>query len=214
MVLSGRRRTRSLLPGLRAMASKNPLPGFWRVCWIPASWLTFTGCLNSSVVWSVVPAKDQLSIQLPVPRKPGPPDPCTCCCKPAWACASRLSETDGVVESVDAHAQAGLQQQVHGSGGPGLRGTGNWIESWSFAGTTLQTTEEFRQPVKVNQDAGIQQTRQNPGSGFFEAIARKPGSNERVVMRPDRTIVIRDRVVAQFPGAYGAHSPAIKEVRA
>src|SRR5437879_12700908 len=29
---------------------------------------------------------------------------------------TRLSETDGVVESVDAHAQAGLQQQVHGSG--------------------------------------------------------------------------------------------------
>ena len=46
-----------------------------------------------------------------------------------------------------------------------------------------------------------------------QAIARQPMSNQGIVVRPDRTVVITHGIVAAFGGGDGSHAPAGEQCR-
>src|SRR5690606_11178352 len=77
-----------------------------------------------------------------------------------------------------------------------------------LAGAAREAAEEFGKTVEVEEEARIQQRGEDAGSLFVEAVSGEPRRDEGVVVRPDRTIVVRHRVVARLAGGHGPNSPA------
>ena len=62
--------------------------------------------------------------------------------------------------------------------------------------------------MQVNVQARVEQSREHGQRRVLQAVAREPGRDERVVVRPDRAVVVRHRVVARFAGRERADAPA------
>ena len=76
----------------------------------------------------------------------------------------------------------------------GAHATG--IERGILATTARKTANQLRQPVQIDRLTQIGHRRQDAPGGAGEAVARHPRGDQRVVVRPDRAVVIRLRVVA------------------
>src|SRR4030095_9686152 len=66
--------------------------------------------------------------------------------------------------------------------------------------------------MQIEEDARVHHTSEHHGSWSLEVVPGKSRGDQRVIMRPDRTIVIRHRIVARFTTGYCAHSPSRKGV--
>ncbi len=72
--------------------------------------------------------------------------------------------------------------------------------------------EDLRQTVAG--DRGGVDERVGDRTGLVvQAVAGQSQRDQGVVVRPDRTAVVRQRVVRRLPGGQGAHTPAGEEVR-
>ena len=67
--------------------------------------------------------------------------------------------------------------------------------------------------MQINKCTDCEQGRKYFGSHVFESVAGEAGGDQRIVMRPDRTIVIRNRIVSGFSTGYRANSPTRVEIR-
>ena len=76
----------------------------------------------------------------------------------------------------------------------------------------MKATEQLGQPVKVYQNANVQQSGENAGRQVFETIPGETASDQRVIVRPHRTVVIRNWVVPDFLATHGSHTPAGKKI--
>src|SRR5262249_22596948 len=72
--------------------------------------------------------------------------------------------------------------------------------------------ERLGQPL-VEELRGLQDRERDPGCLRVESVAREPGGDQRVVVRPDGSEVIADRVVAAVALGHRAYAPAGKQAR-
>src|SRR5215468_3648220 len=94
--------------------------------------------------------------------------------------------------------------------GPGLGTARGWILDRKERPLAGVAGEGFRQAVI--EELGCLEHRKRDLSGLcVESVARKPGCNQRVVVGPNGSDVIADRVVAALAVGHRAHAPAREE---
>lgn len=119
----------------------------------------------------------------------------------------RVGEDNLFLRATDFETQASLKEKEHGPRGPRLRGARNWIERRAFAWTPVKTAEQLRKPVQVEEKACVEQSRENLNHFVLKSVSGKPCSDDGIIMRPDRSVVIGHWVVARFASSYSTHSP-------
>ena len=65
-------------------------------------------------------------------------------------------QADLMARGVDGQAQAGLQEQKHRAGRPGLRRAGDRIERGAFAGPPREAAKQLGHAVQVHEHAGVE----------------------------------------------------------
>ncbi len=94
------------------------------------------------------------------------------------------------------------------AGRPRLRRAGDRIERRPLARPARKAAEQLGQPVEIDHLAGAEHRLEQPQRQVVEAVAGEAGRDERVVVRPDRSVVIRHRVVAQLGRRPASGSPS------
>src|ERR1043166_1628511 len=61
--------------------------------------------------------------------------------------------------------------------------------------------------MQIEEKSGIQKACEDHPCRLLQSISSESSSNQRVIMRPDRSIVIRHRVIARFAAGHRADSP-------
>ena len=115
-------------------------------------------------------------------------------------------------DGVDREAQARLQDQENSAGGPGLRRAGHRIQRGPFTWSAAEAAEELRHTLHVDVQARVEEAFRDSGDSVGQAVPPEAGRCERVVVRPDRPVVVRHRVVARLARPDGPDSPPGKEV--
>src|SRR3984957_9480113 len=125
----------------------------------------------------------------------------------------RAVKTDLLRVAIELEAQTSLQQRQRRSARPGLRGAGHRIERWALAEGAREAAKQFRRPTQVHIARSVKETRQEPLSFLSQSISSKAEADQRVVVRPDRAVVVGHRIVARFGRGDRPDAPAREEVR-
>ena len=110
---------------------------------------------------------------------------------------------------VHLEAQEGPQEQERGGRGPGLRRARRRVAA--RAGRTSRRSKPQNSSGRRVAERGrrVEQAARRPGcASVDEAVARQPGRDEGVVVRPDRAVVVAHRVVGAASPAQRADAPA------
>lgn len=82
----------------------------------------------------------------------------------------------------------------------------------SRARAAFEAAEELRQSAQVQEQGGVEETGEKPDRRLLEAVPGEPGRDDGVVMRPNRSIVVGHRVVADLPGGERPNPPAAMKI--
>src|SRR5215467_5979226 len=115
---------------------------------------------------------------------------------------------------VNANAKARLQEHEDGACGPGLRRAGHWIKGRALSLTAIDSAEEFGKSMKFDCAAQVEQAHQDASGEFALPIACHAGSDQGIVVGPNRAVVVRQRVVTGLVTAYRANTPSAEKVAA
>src|SRR5690606_13352737 len=121
-------------------------------------------------------------------------------------------KADLVPVMVEAQPDAGGQERERGGGGPGLGSTGHRIGNRPAPAPASESAEEFRQPQQILVARSVKHAGKNLGCVPLQAITAQAQRDERIVVRPHRSIMIRYWVVSAFPLRNGADSPAAESL--
>src|SRR5262249_28417565 len=80
--------------------------------------------------------------------------------------------------------------------------------------SALEAAEQLRQAMQVEKRAGFVQSPQDAQYALLESVMGQALRDQGVVVRPDRAVVIRHRIVARLARGYGSHPPAGKRLGA
>src|SRR6185437_3773378 len=72
----------------------------------------------------------------------------------------------------------------------------------------MKAAEELRLAVQIEEATRIEQSGEHLRGLLSESVAGEAGGDERIVVRPDGSVVIRHRVVARGAHGHGANAPA------
>src|SRR5882724_3423252 len=125
----------------------------------------------------------------------------------------RLDETNLLGRRVDLQAEGGFQQRQRRGARPGLRIARDGIERWPASRSTLEAAEQLRQAPQIHVAGGIEHAFEQLLDLGLMAIAGKTERDQGVVMRPDRPVVIRHRIVARLAPGDGPDAPSGEELR-
>ena len=95
-----------------------------------------------------------------------------------------------------------------------MRRAGYRIESRALPRTTIDSAEQFGQALKFDRGAEIEQAHQNAAGKLAKIVAGHSRSDDGIVMRPDRTVVVRERVVARLMTADRPNTPSAEKILA
>src|SRR5438874_643395 len=76
----------------------------------------------------------------------------------------------------------------------------------------METAKQLRHAPELEQNARIELRRGNPSDDVGVTVSGAAGRDHRVIVRPDRSVVIRHRVVPRFGCRYRSDAPAGKDV--
>src|SRR6185437_7744749 len=122
-------------------------------------------------------------------------------------------EDDFLLAIVHGNSETRLHQKKTGGRCPGLRRTGHWIKGWALTRATLEPAKKLGQSSQVHGGADVEQGQQNLTRHLPESITRHAAGNQGIVMGPDRTVVIGERIVASLSVGDSPDSPAVKKIR-
>src|SRR5918992_2453769 len=117
-------------------------------------------------------------------------------------------------DGIDLEAEARLEHHEHAAGRPGLRRAGHRVRRRPLSLAAVEAAVELGEPVELEELAGGEEALEDSQGGVGHAVARQPKGHERIVVRPDRTVVVRHRVVAGLPEGKRAHTPPRIPLRA
>ena len=126
----------------------------------------------------------------------------------------RATKADLLRLEIELEAQARLQQRQRRCARPGLRRAGHRIERRPLAERAPEAAEQFRGPTQVHIARRVIETRQEPLSFLSQSVSSEAEADQRVVVRPDRAVVVGHRIVARFGRSDRPDAPASEEVRA
>src|SRR4029079_7989697 len=66
--------------------------------------------------------------------------------------------------------------------------------------------------MQIEKQAGVEETAENLQCAFFESIGGHAGCDECIIVRPDRSIVVRHWIEASLSGSDGADTPSVKKL--
>src|SRR5918996_4086678 len=121
-----------------------------------------------------------------------------------------MLERHAAALGVKAQPETRLQQEQRRRRRPGLRRAGHWIEGWALAALAGEAAEQPWQAPQVDVDRRVEQALEYPGRLAREAVAREPRGDHRVVVWPERAVVVAHRVVAQLGRGNRPDAPAGK----
>src|SRR5215467_9498992 len=110
---------------------------------------------------------------------------------------ARAIEDHTFMSAFHLHTQAGLNKQEWRRGRPGLWRTRYRIQNRPLPRVLpFKTAEEFGQAVKFHRTARVEQGEENLTRKILVAIRGETFGNQSVVVRPHRSVVIGERIVA------------------
>ena len=134
---------------------------------------------------------------------------------PANAGHAGVDQADVARGRVERQAQHGLQQEERRAGRPRLRRAGDGIERRAAPGPAREAAEQLGQcGADPCSSAASNRPRTSRSTPRLEAVAREAQRDQRVVVRPDRAVVIGHRVVARLAHGDGADAPAGEDIGA
>src|SRR5262245_45972034 len=125
----------------------------------------------------------------------------------------RVAQPDLVRGRIELEPERRLDQRERGGARPRLRRAGDRIVRGPAPAAALEAAEQFRQAPHLHVGRRIEQALEHALDRAIEAAAREPERNQRIVVRPDRAVVVGHRVVARFRAGDGANAPAGEELR-
>src|SRR5215468_518967 len=109
----------------------------------------------------------------------------------------RPVETDLARPPIEVDAEARLNEREYAGAGPGLRGARDRIEGRRIEPAPWEAAKQLRQPPQIHIARSLEQPPEDPEDLGLQAITRQTQRNQRIVMRPNRAVMIRHRVVAR-----------------
>ena len=106
-----------------------------------------------------------------------------------------------------------FQQRERRGAGPGLRRASDRIKRRPAMALAAEAAEQFRQPPQVHIGRGVEQALEDVLDRMHQTVARQPERDQRVVVRPDRPVMIGHRIVAGLAERNGANAPTGEEMR-
>ncbi len=125
----------------------------------------------------------------------------------------RQGRIDNKVVTNRLQAKHRAQKQERRPTGPGLRATCGWILHRKLRQFTPIAGERLRQAA-LEVGSSLEHVHRNPCSLLTIAVASEPHRNKGVVVWPDRTDMIPNRVVATLSFRHGAYAPTGIKFRA
>src|ERR1051325_10896183 len=126
---------------------------------------------------------------------------------------ARVAQADLARAGVELQPERRLDQRERRRARPGLRRAGDRIERRAAAAPAREAAEELGQAAQIHVGRRVEQALEHLLDGALEAVAGEPERDQRIVVRPDRAVVIRQRIVALLALRDGADAPAGEEVR-
>src|SRR5690349_8826092 len=126
---------------------------------------------------------------------------------------SRITQARRALRGVDLETEAGLQHREGCGGRPRLRRTRHGIEDGSLVPTALHAAVELGQASQVHVDGRVEYGGGESRREVRVPIPREPERDQRIVVRPDRSIVIRGGIEASLAFTDGADTPPGEELR-
>src|SRR5215475_4809224 len=111
---------------------------------------------------------------------------------------ARIGEADFAALRVKFEPERGLQEQERGGACPRLRRTSDRIERRTPPAPALEAAEQFGESPQVHIGCGLEQSFEYRFDRGLVSVARKTERNQRIVVRPNRAIVIRHRIVSRL----------------
>src|SRR4029077_13979054 len=119
-------------------------------------------------------------------------------------------EAELTLDRFDFKTQARLQEHEDRRGRPGLGSAGDGVESGALPWSSREAAEQFGQPMEIDEGARVEHRLQHLEDFRLESVAREPVSDQGVVVRPDRAVVVGHGIVAYFSVRQRANSPSGK----
>src|SRR6266700_174334 len=130
----------------------------------------------------------------------------------AFRQAGTLKE-DSFLRCLQIQSKTRLYQQERCRGRPCLRRARNRIQCRPFARPfALQPAKQLREPVQLHGATYVKQGEQDLSGEVLETVSRQATCDQSIVVRPNRSVVIRKRVVTRLAGSQRSNSPTAKEV--
>ncbi len=117
---------------------------------------------------------------------------------------ARRVEADFMSGGILSDAQRGLQQGEERSRSPSLWRTGDWIKRRASSGRAREAAQQFGQTVQFQVGGGVEHGAEDSDRLVLGVIATEPGSDHRIVVRPDRAVVVGHWIIA---GRAARHCP-------
>src|SRR5439155_24108991 len=124
-------------------------------------------------------------------------------------------DDDALPREVGLEAEDRAEAEEHHAGGPGLRDARDEVIGGPRreAEIAREAAEELRQLRVREPPAGLHERAHDLGRLLAEPVAGEAVRDERVVVRPDRAVVVAHRVVRRIPARERADAPAGVHVR-
>src|SRR5262245_40991616 len=126
----------------------------------------------------------------------------------------RIAQADFAARRVKLQAKGCFQHGECRAARPGLRRAGDRIKHGTALALAPEAAEQFGQPPQIHIARGIEHAVEQVGHRVLQAVAGEPKRNQRIVVRPDRAVVVGHRIVTGFADRDGADAPARVEALA
>ena len=124
----------------------------------------------------------------------------------------RTIEDHAPFAGIDGDPKAGLQDHEDRTCSPRLWRAGNRVKGRSLAFAAIDTADEFGEAMEFDRAAEVEEAHQDTSGEFTESVTGHAGRDDRIVVWPDGTVMIRERVVAGFVTADCADTPSAEKV--
>src|SRR5208337_5284780 len=125
----------------------------------------------------------------------------------------RVMKIDLRLPGTNLQSQTGLQQHEDRSRGPGLGRASNRVKRRAFPGTATEAADQFGKTMEHHLRRKVEQAGGDPQCQLLVASSLCAESDQSVVVRPHRPVVIRHGVISALAAGQGAHAPAREERR-
>src|SRR5437667_3331683 len=122
----------------------------------------------------------------------------------------RPVEADLPRPPIEVDTEARLNKREHGGAGPSLRRARDGIKCRRIEPPPREPAKQLRQPPQIHMARGLEQPSEDLEDLSLQAIAGQPQRDQRVVVRPDRAVMVRHRVIAFGRNCSGPHPPSDK----